>query len=58
MQNFEVLRLKTRTIIDASGRTRYYSKEFFCENYFLTSQWIESQWNFYLKWLKKIGYEN
>ena len=56
--NFEVLRFKTRTITDVSGRTRYYSKEFFCGNYYLTSQWIESQWNFYLKWLKKIGYEN
>jgi hypothetical protein len=56
--NFEILRLKTRTIKDTSGRTRYYSKEIFCENYYLTSQWIESQWNLYLNWLKKIGYNN
>ena len=56
--NFEILRLKTRTIKDTSGRTRYYSKEIFCENYHLTSQWIESQWNLYLNWLKKIGYNN
>jgi hypothetical protein len=55
--NFEILRLKTRTIQDADGRTRYYSKEFFCGNYYLTSQWIEPQWDLYLKWLKKIGYK-
>ncbi len=54
--NFEVLRLKSRTITDANGRTRYYSKEIFCGNYHLTSQWIEPQWDLYLKWLKKIGY--
>lgn len=54
--NFEVLRLKTRTVQDADGRTRYYSKELFCGNYYLTAQWIEPQWNLYLKWLKKIGY--
>lgn len=56
--NFELLRLKTRTIKDVNGNTRYYSREFFCGNYYLTSQWIESQWNLYLKWLKKIGYNN
>jgi hypothetical protein len=56
--NFEVLRLKTKTITDKRGRTRYYSKEIFCENYYLTSQWIESQWNLYLNWLKKIGYND
>ena len=54
--NFEVLRLKTRTIKDTNGCTRYYSREFFCGNYYLTSQWIEAQWDLYLKWLKKIGY--
>jgi hypothetical protein len=54
--NFEVLRLKTRTIKDANGINRYYSREYFCGNYFLTSQWIEPQWDLYLKWLKKIGY--
>lgn len=56
--NFEILRFKTRIIKDDRGSTRYYSREFFCVNYYLTSQWIESQWNLYLKWLKKIGYEN
>jgi hypothetical protein len=54
--NLEVLRLKTSTIKDTNGSTRYYSRELFCGNYYLTSQWIEAQWEFYLKWLKKIGY--
>lgn len=54
--NFEVLKLKTRTIIDTSGSTRYYSREFFCGDFYLTSQWIAPQWDLYLKWLKKIGY--
>ena len=56
--NFEVLRLKSRTIKDVNGNNRYYSREFFCGNYYLTSQWIEPQWNLYLKWLNKIGYNN
>ena len=55
---FEILRLKSRDIKDTHGRTRYYSKEHFCEKYYLTSQWIESQWNLYEKWLKSIGYND
>jgi hypothetical protein len=54
--NFEVLRLKTRRIKDANGINRYYSKELFCGNYYLTSQWIEGQWDLYLNWLKKIEF--
>ena len=56
--NFEILRLNTRNIKDTNGGTRYYSREFFCENYYLTSQWIESQWDLYIKWLNKIGYNH
>ncbi|TKD65166.1 hypothetical protein [Flavobacterium sp. ASW18X] len=55
--NFEVLRNKNRPIEDEYGRKRYYSKEIFCGNYHLTSQWIEPQWKLLLDWLKKIGYE-
>ena len=55
--NFEVLRNKNRPIEDEHGRKRYYSKEVFCGNYHLTSQWIEPQWKLLLDWLKKIGYE-
>lgn len=54
--NYEVLRLKTRKIKDANGINRYYSPEIFCNNYYLTSQWIEPQRYLYMKWLKKIGY--
>lgn len=56
--NFEVLRLKSRTILDDEGRPRYYVKELFCENYYLTSQWVESQWDIYVRWLKTIGYNS
>jgi hypothetical protein len=55
--NFEVLRNKNRPIEDDYGRKRYYAREIFCGNYHLTSQWIESQWELLLDWLKKIGYE-
>ena len=54
--NFEILRLKTRSIKDSEGRNRYYSKQKFCGGYHLSSQWIESQWDFYVNWLKKINY--
>ena len=54
--NFEILRLKTRSIKDSEGRNRYYSKQNFCGDYHLSSQWIESQWDFYINWLKKINY--
>lgn len=53
---FEVLRNENRSIKDSKGSNRYYSQEIFCEKYHLTSQWIEPQWDLYLKWLKKIGY--
>jgi len=55
---FEVLRLKTRNIKDSQGKTRYYSREYFCGNYRLTSQWVENQWDLYLKWLKSIGFND
>lgn len=55
--NFEILRNKNRPIEDEYGRKRYYAREIFCGNYHLTSQWIESQWELLLDWLKKIGYD-
>jgi hypothetical protein len=54
--NYEILKNKNRPIKDEYGRTRYYSRENFCENYHLTSQWFEPQWESLLDWLKKIGY--
>ena len=53
-QDFEVLRNKSREIKDSNGRTRYYTKELFCGNYFLTSQWFERHWGPFKVWLKKI----
>lgn len=54
--NYEVLKNQNRPIEDEYGRTRYYAREIFCENYHLTSQWVETQWDFLLDWLKKIEY--
>jgi len=56
--NFEILRYKTREITDDRGRTRYYSKEIYCGNYHLTSQWYDRQWDLLLSWLKNIGYRH
>ena len=53
---FEVLRNMNRGTKDSNGRNRYYTREIFCEQYRLTSQWIEPQWDSYLAWLKEIGY--
>lgn len=54
--NFEILRNKNRDITDDKGRTRYYSKQIYCGNYHLTSQWYDRQWDLLLNWLKNIGY--
>lgn len=55
--NFEVLRYKTRSTTDFNGRNRYYKRELFCDNYYLCSQWITAQWDLFLSWLYKIGYD-
>ena len=54
--NYEILKNKNMTIKDEFGRARYYTREIFCENYHLTSQWVEPQWELLKNWLKKIGY--
>lgn len=54
--NFEVLKNQNRPIEDESGYPRYYAKDIFCGNYHLTSQWVETQWDYLLDWLKKINY--
>lgn len=56
--NFEILRNKTREITDDKGQTRYYSKEIYCGNYHLSSQWYDRQWDLLLSWLKNIGYRH
>lgn len=55
--NYEILKNQSRPIKDEYGRTRYYSREIFCTNYHLTSQWVEPQWELLIDWLKKIEYE-
>jgi len=54
--NYEVLRNQHRPIEDEYGQKRYYSREIFCGNNHLTSQWFETQWDLLLKWLRKINY--
>jgi hypothetical protein len=55
--NTEVLRDISKPIRDEKGNNRYYSKDVFCGNYHLSSQWIESQWDLFINWLNKIGYD-
>jgi len=40
-QNFEILRHKNKITTDEKGKNRYYVKELFCDEYYLTSQWFE-----------------
>ena len=54
-QNFEVLRSPEREIADTEGRNRYYTKEKFCGNYYLTSQWVERHWDPFLNWVEKFS---
>jgi hypothetical protein len=54
---FEVLKNKNKDVKDEYGRPRYYAREIFCGNYYLTSQWVESQWDSLIYWLNKIGYQ-
>lgn len=53
-QNFEVLRKTSRDTKDENGRNRYYTKEIFCGNYYLTSQWYEYHREPFNNWLKTI----
>jgi len=56
-QNLVILRNIDKGIKGNKGRNRYYSKEFFFDKYYLTSQWNKTHWDGYLGWLRKIGYE-
>jgi hypothetical protein len=53
-QNFEVLRSFEKEIVDNEGRNRYYAKERFFGNYYLTSQWVEYHWEPFLSWLSQF----
>jgi hypothetical protein len=53
--NYEVLRAKNLNIQDKYGNNRYYNKEIFCGNYYLTSQWVENlHLEHFNSWLNKI----
>lgn len=53
--NYEVLRDKNLEIQDKNGNNRYYNKEIFCGNYYLTSQWVEHlHRNYFDVWLNEI----
>lgn len=54
-QNYEVLRSSDKDIADSFGRNRYYSKERFFGEYYLTSQWVERHWDPFLSWLDMIN---
>lgn len=53
-QNFEVLRSSDKKITDTKGISRYYAKEKFFGDHYLTSQWTERHWKPFLDWLEKI----
>lgn len=53
-QNFEVLRNINKGVKDEQGRNRYYTREVFCGNYYLTSQWYEYHREAFNNWLKSI----
>lgn len=54
-QNFEVLKGAGKDITGSDGRNRYYIKEKFFGEYFLTSQWVERHWEPFLNWMDKIN---
>jgi len=54
-QNFEVLRSTDKEIIDDGGITRYYSKEKFFGDYYLSSQWYERHWELFLNWVNWVN---
>ena len=55
-QRFEILRHKNQNIKDKAGRNRYYTKELFFGEYYLTSQWYDYHFSSFNEWLGKIKY--
>lgn len=53
-QNFEVLRNIGKVIQDEYGHNRYYTKETFCGNYYLTNSWFEYHFEPFKIWLSKF----
>ncbi len=54
-QSFEILRTLDKGTLDIKGRGRYYAKEVFGSDYYLTNHWLESQHrDAFCTWLKKF----
>ena len=51
---YEVLRKSSRSKLDDLGRTRYYAIEI-VPDYWLSSQWYETQRDLFLKWKKSLN---
>lgn len=53
-QNYEIFRNSKSDIKSPDGRTRYYSRELFCGDYYLTSQWTDRHWDKLLAWIEGL----
>ncbi|WP_117880496.1 type I restriction enzyme HsdR N-terminal domain-containing protein [Aureibaculum luteum] len=56
--NYKILRHISEGTKDYSGRSRYYTKELFVGDYYLTAQWNESHWDKFLLWENKVTGKN
>jgi len=56
--NYPVLRSADKGSLSLNEEPRYYAKEKFCGNYFLTSQWFKKDWIHFNKWLDGIYAKN
>lgn len=52
--NVPVLLKQGKDIRDHLGRARYYAKEGFCGDYYLSSQWVERNWDGLLSWVQRM----
>ncbi|MFT6602340.1 MAG: hypothetical protein ACJAZZ_001487 [Dokdonia donghaensis] len=55
---WKVLRQTAEGTKDNLGNNRYYTREIFAGNYYLTSQWNERHWDAFLDWEKRIESKN
>lgn len=57
-QNFKILRYVSEGTKDNIGNNRYYTREIFGNKYYLTSQWLESHFEYFDRWLRDIYNSN
>ncbi len=57
-QNFKILRYVSEGTQDNIGNNRYYTREIFGNKYYLTSQWLESHFEYFDRWLRDIYNSN